>query len=57
MIFGREPALIIAGINSLIVLMVVFGLDMTDAQMAAIIVFANAVMAIWTRSKVSPVTY
>lgn len=56
-IFGREPALIITGINTLIGLLVVFGLDISEAQTAAIIAFANAVMAIWIRSNVTPVMH
>lgn len=55
MIFGREPAVIITFIRYLVYLGVLFGLDLTDEQMAGIFLVIEAGFVVWTREKVSPV--
>ena len=55
MFFGREPALILGFIHVMITLLVVFGLDLTEAQTAAILAVSAAGLSLWTRQKVSPV--
>lgn len=51
----REPALFAALINAIIACAIVFGLNLTEAQVAAIVVVANAILAIVVRSAVTPV--
>lgn len=54
MIFGREPALIIGFVNALIAVAVGFGLDVTPEQVGLINAAVAAVLAVITRSQVSP---
>jgi len=51
--FRAEPVAVIALINTGLALLVVFGVDVTDAQQAAIIAFVNAVCAVFLRSQVT----
>lgn len=55
-IFNREPALILAALNALIALGVGFGLKLTPQQAALINAAVVAILGLWTRSKVSPVS-
>lgn len=55
MFFGREPALILGFVQVLLTLLVVFGLDLTEAQTAAILAVSAAGLSLWTRQKVAPV--
>jgi hypothetical protein len=60
-IFGREPALVIGALTAVLVLLVQFGINITDEQQKAIINVATAVLvlggAAWTRQNVaSPYT-
>ena len=50
----REPALVAALVNTLIGAAVLFGLDLTVEQSAAIVAVANAVLALVVRSQVTP---
>lgn len=54
-IWGREPALVIAGIQAAIVLGVSFGLQLSMEQTAAILAFSAAILGLVTRSKVRSV--
>ena len=51
----REPVLIIAAIKAVILCAVAFGLKLTADQIIALGVAIEAVAAVVTRSKVSPV--
>lgn len=53
-LWGREPAVIIGLVQAAIALAVGFGLDLTTEQTAAILAFTAAVLAVVTRSQVSP---
>lgn len=50
----REPALILAAVQSIIALVVAFGLDLTADQVGAIVAVTAAVLGVITRSKVTP---
>ena len=51
-----EPVIYSAVINSGILMLMAFGLAVTAPQLAAIMVFTNAVIAVSLRGKVSPTT-
>jgi hypothetical protein len=51
----NEPVLATALIQALLILAVSFGLDLSDAQQAAILGLSAAVLAVVARSKVTPV--
>lgn len=53
-IFGREPAVIIGLVQALLALAVGFGLDITAEQTALILATTAAVLAVVTRSQVTP---
>lgn len=53
--FGREPALWLGLIQTLIALSVGFGLNLTNQQTALILSASAAVIAFVTRSQVTPV--
>ena len=55
MIWNREPALIYGLAQALLTLAVVFGLDLTDAQTAALLALTGAFLALATRARVTPV--
>jgi hypothetical protein len=55
MIWNREPALIYGLAQALLTLAVVFGLDLTDEQTAAILAATSTLLALIVRSKVTPV--
>lgn len=50
----REPALILAAVQSIIALIVAFGLDLSAEQVGAIVAVTAAVLGVITRSKVTP---
>jgi hypothetical protein len=52
--FGREPALIIGVVQALVALAVGFGLDITEEQVGLILAGVAAVLALVTRSQVTP---
>jgi hypothetical protein len=55
MIFKREPALIYGLINTVIALVVAFGLDLSATQIGTILAVTSALLALITRSQVVPV--
>ena len=55
MIFNREPTLILGLIRAIIVLVTVFGLDLTSEQTAAVYLVAEAFLSLLNRQKVTPV--
>jgi hypothetical protein len=52
--FGREPALWAGALKAVLLCAVLFGLAVSDAQMAGIIFAAEAVMALFVRAQVTP---
>jgi hypothetical protein len=56
MIFGREPAMILALVQAVIVLAVTFGLKLTTEQTGAILAVTALVLGVITRSRVTPTT-
>ena len=50
----REPALVAAVVNAVLVALVTFGLHLTEAQIAAVMTVTNAVLALVVRSQVTP---
>ncbi len=54
-LFDREPVAILAALQALITLGVVFGLDWSVEQETAVIAAAGAVLALFARSQVTPV--
>lgn len=55
MILKREPALVLALVQSLIAAAVSFGLDLTAEQVGALVAVTAAVFGVVTRHKVRPV--
>lgn len=55
MIFKREPALILAAIEAIVMLAISFGLDLTGEQVGLILAGVAAVFGVVTRTQVSPV--
>ena len=55
MIFGREPAMVLAFVQALIVLGVSFGLSLTPEQTAGILALTAVALGLITRSRVTPV--
>lgn len=53
-LWGREPVLIMGLIQAGIVLGVSFGLSLTQEQTGAILAFSAALLAVVTRTQVSP---
>lgn len=53
-IFGREPAMVLALVQAIIVLAVTFGLRLTPEQTGAILGLTAIVLGLITRSKVTP---
>lgn len=54
-LWGREPVMVMAIIQSGIALLVGFGVSMSAEQVAAILAFTAAVLGFITRAQVSPV--
>ena len=55
-VFREEPALVLGLVQAAIILAVSFGLDLTDAQTAALLAFTAALLSVITRQQVTPVT-
>ena len=51
---NTEPALVIGAVMAVLAVLVGFGLDVTEEQMALIAAALVAVGAVFTRSKVTP---
>ena len=54
-LFGREPVMILAIIQTGLALVIGFGLDLTPQQIGAIMAFAAAVLGFVARQQVTPV--
>ena len=54
-LWGREPAMVVAFVQCVIVLAVSFGLHMTSDQQGAILALTAVLLGLITRSRVSPV--
>lgn len=54
MIWKREPALFYGLVNSVLALILAFGVDLSTEQTGAILAVTSAVLAVVTRSKVTP---
>lgn len=55
MIFDREPVLILFAVDAAMGLAAAFGFDLNGAQVAAVNVFAAAVLSVICRKRVTPV--
>lgn len=53
-LWGREPAMVLAFVQCVIVLGVSFGLQLTPEQTGAILALTAVVLGLITRSQVSP---
>lgn len=53
-IWGREPAMVIALVESLLLLAMAFGFDLTAEQMGAIMAPVAILLGLITRSRVTP---
>lgn len=54
-LWGREPALVLGLVQAALVLVMAFGLSFTVEQVGAIMAFVNILLAVITRSQVTPV--
>lgn len=52
--WNKEPALIIGFVQSAVILAVSFGLNLTTEQQGAILAVTSTLLALLTRSKVTP---
>lgn len=55
MILGREPVMFYALVQTVLALIVAFGLDLTPEQTGAILAVTAALLGLIARSKVTPV--
>ena len=55
-LWGREPAMVVALVQAVIVLAVAFGLKLEPEQIGAILALTAIVLGLITRSQVSPTT-
>ena len=53
--FGKEPAVILGAIQATLALSLSFGLNLTPAQIGAIMAAAAAILALVMRQQVTPV--
>ena len=53
-LFGREPAMVLAFVQAIIVLGVAFGLKLTPEQTGAILAVTAVLLGLLTRTKVTP---
>lgn len=53
-IWGREPTMVLALIQAIIVLLVTFGARLTPEQTGAILTVSAVILGLITRSRVSP---
>ena len=54
-LWGREPAMVLAFVQAVIVLLVSFGLRLTPEQTGAILAVTAVALGLLTRTKVTPV--
>ena len=54
-LWNREPAMILAVVQTALALILAFGVDLTVEQTGAILAVTAAVLGLITRSQVSPV--
>lgn len=54
-LWGREPAIIIGLVQAVIALGAAFGLDLSPEQVGALLAATAAILAVVTRSQVTPV--
>lgn len=54
-IFGQEPAVILYAVNSLVALLVAYGLDLSQVQVAAISTIASGIVAVVVAAMTRPV--
>lgn len=54
MIWKREPALFYGLVNTILALVLAFGVDLTTEQTGAILAVTSALLALVTRSQVTP---
>jgi hypothetical protein len=54
-LWGREPAMVVALIEAIIVLLLTFGLTLSAPQIGAILAVVTLALGIITRSQVTPV--
>lgn len=54
MIWKREPALFYGLVNTVLALILAFGVDLTTEQTGAILAVTSALLALITRSQVTP---
>lgn len=55
MIFNREPALVMGVIQTVLALVLAFGVDLSTEQVGAILAVSAAVLSLVVRAKVTPV--
>lgn len=53
-LWGREPAMVVALVQAILVLAISFGLDLTEEQTAGILTLTAIVLGLITRTQVSP---
>lgn len=53
-LWGREPAMVVAFVQALLILGVTFGLNLTQEQQGAILAVAALGLGLITRSQVTP---
>ena len=53
-IWGREPTMVLALVQSVIALVVAFGLSLAPDQIGAILAVTAVILGLITRSRVSP---
>lgn len=54
MIFNREPAAILAVVQTVLALIIAFGLDLSSGQVGGVLAVSAAVLGLITRSQVTP---
>ena len=54
-LWGREPALVLGAVQAVLALVVAFGLKLSVEQTGAILAATAAILAVVTRSQVTPV--
>lgn len=54
MLLGREPALWIGAFRAVVYAGVLFGLDLSDLQITGLVIAVEAVLALLTRTEVTP---
>ena len=52
--FGREPAVILGAVQSILALSLSFGLNLSSGQVGAIVAAAAAILALIVRQQVTP---